>query len=112
MSFSTLIFVLLSTEKVGSMQAGQRHLFPFSSVLTQASENKEVYLVRECSVKSCKDAVKTSSELLPSFSYSLPILPVVPRPQVNHPHVDFDPTCSPSVQVSSVCMIVIFLISA
>jgi hypothetical protein len=59
-----------------------------------------VYLVQECSVKSCNDGGEIGSALLPSFSYSLPSLPVVSRPQANHPHVDVDPTCFPSVKVS------------
>lgn len=89
----------LETPRVGSIQAGKRCLFPFSSVHTQASENKEVYLVQECSVKSCNDGGEIGSALLPSFSYSLPSLPVVSRPQANHPHVDVDPTCFPSVKM-------------
>ncbi|KAG0559503.1 hypothetical protein KC19_10G110200 [Ceratodon purpureus] len=77
--------------------AGQRHIFPFSSVHTQASENKEVYLVEDCSIKSCNDGVNIISESMPSFSFSLPALPVVSRPQANHPHVEIDSVCLPSV---------------
>ena len=105
---STLISMLVSTEKVGFLQAGQRHIFPFSSVHTQASENKEVYLVEDCSIKSCNDGVNIISESMPSFSFSLPALPVVSRPQANHPHVEIDSVCLPSVPVSSRCVVIIF----
>lgn len=96
--------MILSTERVGSIQAGQRHLFPFSSIHTQGSGNKEVYLVGECSIES--NGGVESRDLLP-FSYSSPTLPIVSRPQKNHPCADIDSNSLPAVQVSSYCMITV-----
>lgn len=79
--------------------AGQGYLFPFSCTYTQASGNEEVYSVVEiCSVESIDEVVTRES---PFSSHFLSNLLIVPRPrgQNNHPHVDFDSSCPPDVQM-------------
>lgn len=79
------------TRDSGFMQRGQGRFFPFSSIHTQASGNKEVYLVHHSLDRVLEEDMHSR--------YHLPESMTVSRPQHNHPCTHIDSNCMPSVQV-------------
>lgn len=73
------------------MQAGQGPHFPFLSIHTQASGNKELYFVHHFSDRVLEEDM--------SSKYHLPKSMTVSRPQHNHPCTHIDSNGIPSVQV-------------
>lgn len=79
------------TRDSGFMQRGQGSIFPFSSIHTQPSGNKEVYFVNHSLDRVLEEDMHSK--------YHLPKSMTVSRPQHNHPCTHIDSNCMPSVQV-------------